>query len=382
VKRYKVALIHNIISPYRVPLFEELANQQSLELFVYYCSITDKNRKWNVIQSKKYNYRILPGSKIEFADKTFSFNPIILKELTINNYDAVIIGGNSDFTMQLAFLFSKMKRHPIILWSEGIESAQSLLGKMANPLTDAIIKKSDAIIVPGTQSREFHLKRGASPDNIFIAPNIIDNNSYMTKSKNYRNHSSRIKNELKLSHSRIILSVGQLIERKGVSYLLDAYYRLKKETEIDACLVIIGDGPLKGDLKRKCIERNIKDVYFLGWVSEEDKIKFYGISDLFVLPTLKDVWGLVVNEAMACGLPVISTNAAGCAIDMVVPGENGYIIESADIDQIFESMKKILLGDTIHMGINSQNRIIEHFSSQKAIEGFTSAIEFALANNI
>lgn len=376
MKPYKVALVHNIISPYRVPLFEELANQESLELFVYYCSIGIRDRKWDVIESNKYNYKVLPGLKLEFNDGIFNFNPTILKELIVNDYDIIIIGGYADFTTQLAFLFSKLKNIPIILWSEGTENAQSLLGKVMNPFTDTIIKNSDALIVPGSRSREFHIKRGANPDKIYTAPNIIDNNVYIAQSNSYRERSPRIKEELGLSHDRIILFVGRLTENKGVQYLLDAYKRLKDETSIDACLVIVGDGSFKEKLLEKCFKDDIEDVHFTGWLNGNEKIKYYSISDLFVLPTLSDLCPLVINEAMACSLPVITTDAAGCAIDQIVPGINGFIVKATDIDQLYFDMEKSLSdGLSRTMGINSLNRLIEYFSLPNAIEGFKSAIE-------
>lgn len=381
MKAYKVALIHNIISPYRVPLFEELANQDFLELFVYYCSIIDKNRKWDVIESDKYSYKILPGLKLEFKDMAFNFNPAILKELAINDYDIIIIGGCSDFTTQLVFLFSKLKNIPIILWSEGIESAQSLLGKVMNTLTDNVIKNSNALIVPGSRSREFHIKRGADPDKIYIVPNTIDNNFYIAQSNSYREVSPMIKEELGLSHDRIILFVGRLTENKGVHYLLDAYKRLKEETSIDVCLVIVGDGSFKGMLLEKCFKDDIKDVYFTGWLNGNEKIKYYSISDIFVLPTLKDLCPLVINEAMACSLPVITTDAAGCAVDQIVPGVNGFIVKATDVNQLYFNLERSLSDGFLRtMGTNSLNRLIKHFSMSNAIEGFKSAIESACIN--
>jgi glycosyltransferase involved in cell wall biosynthesis len=379
--KHKVALIHNIISPYRVPLFEELAKQESLELFVYYCSIKDTNRKWDVINSDKYHYKVLPGLKLEFKDMVYNLNLTILLELATTKYDVIIISGCTDFTMQVAFLFSKIKNIPVILWSEATESAQSPLGKLMNHLTDAIIKKSDALIVPGSLSREFHIKRGANPGKIYIAPNIINNNWYINQSNKYRKQSPGIKKDFGLPYDRIILFVGQLIERKGAQYLLRAFKKLKEQTRIDACLIIIGEGPLKEKLLEICCKEEISDVYFPGWVSENEKIKYYSISDLFVLPTLMDLCPLVINEAMACGLPVITTEAAGCAIDQIVPGINGFLIKAADVNQLYHSMEKSL-SDNISqtMGLNSLNRLKEYFNLPNAIEGFQSAIESAAPN--
>ena len=379
MKKYKVALIHNIISPYRIPLFEGLANHPFIDLFVYFCVKTHKERKWDVLESDRYNYEILSGIILEVTGSIhYHINPSIISKLIKGKCDVVIIGGSTDFTTQAAFITSKLLKTPTILWSEGIESAQSLLGKVINPLTKYIVRNVDAIIVPGTMSRDFHIKMGATPEKIFIAPNIVNNEMFIQKSSKFKKEKERFKQELNIQNEKIILFVGQLIKRKGVEYLIKAYKSLKGEYN-DVCLVIIGDGVLKKELEEICIKEDIKDVHFTGWVPEEQKIIYYSIAELFVLPTLKDVWGLVINEAMDCGLPVISTKAAGCVRDMIIPGENGFIVDVANVDQLCLVMKKIILDEELakKMGEKSLEIVESGFSLDKMVDGFTSAIEYA-----
>ena len=377
MKKYKVTLIHNIISPYRVPLFEGLSEHPSIDLFVYFCAKTHKERKWDILESDRYKYEILSGITLEIFGIKYHINPSIISKLIKGKYDVVIIGGNTDFTTQAAFIISKLLKTPTILWSEGIESAQSLLGKVISPLTKYIVRNVDAVVVAGTMSRDFNIKNGARQEKIFIAPNIVDNEMFIKQSLKSKKEKERFKQELNIQNKKIILFVGQLIKRKGVEYLLKAYKKIKNDYD-DVCLVVIGDGVLKNELEDICIKEHIKDVRFTGWVSEEQKIIYYSIADLFVLPTLEDVWGLVINEAMCCGLPVISTKAAGCAQDMIIPGENGFIVDAANIDQLYSSMKKIILDDEVakKMGEKSLEIIENRFSLSKMVNGFVSAIEY------
>ena len=377
MKKYKVALIHNIISPYRVPLFEGLANHPALYLFVYFCAKIHKERKWDILESDKYNYEVLPGVSIEFLGN--HINPSIISKLIKERYDVVITGGCTYFTAQAAFVTCKLLKIPVILWTEGIESAQSLLGTAISPLTKHITKNVDAVIVPGTKSRDFQIKMGASKGKIFIAPNIVDNKMFMQKSSKFKKEKERFKQDLNIQNEKIILFVGQLIKRKGVEYLIKAYKSLKDEYN-DVCLVIIGDGVLKKELEEICIKEDIKDVHFTGWVPEEQKIIYYSIAELFVLPTLEDLCPLVINEAMACGLPVISTKAAGCAVDMILPGKNGFVVDAADEKQLYSAMKKIILDDEFakKMGEGSSEIIKRRYSIDQAVNGFFSAIKYAI----
>lgn len=379
MEKYKVALIHNIISPYRVPLFEGLSNHPSIDLFVYFCAKTQKKRRWDVLENKNYRYEVLPGISLESSCITFHINPSIISRLIKEKYDAVIISGNPDFTTFLSFLTCRMFNIPIIWWSEGIESAQSSLGKLISPVIKHIVRNVDSVVVPGSLSRDFQVKIGSSYDKIFLAPNIVDNDMYIEKSLELKRNKAELKQKLGLNYSTIILYVGQLIERKGVDYLIDAYKYLKNEFE-DLCLVIIGDGNVKNNLEFICNQNGINDVHFKGWVSEEEKHIYYSISDVFVLPTLSDVWGLVINEAMCFGLPVVSTKAAGASWDMIISGKNGYVVEPANSEQLYSSIRTILLDKDLarKMGEKSLEIIKSEYTLRSMVNGFISAVKYSL----
>jgi hypothetical protein len=104
MKKYKVALIHNLISPYRVTLFEELAKNPTIDLFIYFTAISEKNRRCDVRQNYSFNYKILRGITLNLGKETFyHINPTIIKELIFNRYDVMISAGYSSFTNQIAF---------------------------------------------------------------------------------------------------------------------------------------------------------------------------------------------------------------------------------------------------------------------------------------
>ena len=378
-KKIKVAFIHNIISPYRVPLFEKLASNPKMDLDVYFCSKTHKERKWKILDSNKYNYEILKGVTVSCLNINYRINPTIILKLIRGKYDVVIICGNKDFTTQAAFIAAKITGIKVILWSEGIESARSLLGKVIEPITKYVVKKAEAIVVPGVMSKNFHVNLGAEPQKIFIAWDSIDNEKYFKKSPNFIKNKKPLKKALGLQNKKIILYVGQLIERKGLLYLIEAYQKLRGVRN-DICLVVVGSGSMKDKLENICKDRGLKDVHFMGWVSEEEKIKYYYISDLFVLPTLKDVWGLVANEAMACGLPIIATKAAGCSADMIISGENGFIVEEANTEQLYLAMKKILSNEKLakRMGRKSLEMIKNKFTIESMADSFANAIKFSM----
>ena len=379
VKKIKVALIHNIMSPYRVALFNQLAAVPQLALYIYFLASTDRSRKWEIPElSGKFTYKVLPGLTFNFRPNkdlfAYRINPSIAPELIRNNYDIIVSVGYASFTNHLAFLLCKIYKKPFILCSESTINEPSLLRSVSLPLIKFIVRHSDALIAYGTRAKEYLIHLGAASDKTFMAYNTVDTDFFKRESSKLRMKGRRLKGELGIENKSIILYVGQLIERKGIKYLLTAYSRLKRENDV-ACL-IVGDGPQRTELVDLCTRENIKDVFFVGYKQLKELPEYYVISDIFVLPSTQEVWGLVLNEAMACGLPVVTTDKVGASMDLVKDGVNGYVVEAGHVEQLYQAMRKILSSPELKlsMGNKSQDIIDASFGVEKANQGFTDAI--------
>jgi len=388
VKKYKVAWIQNIIAPYTRPFFERLSRHPSVDLSAYFCAKMHEERKnyWSIPESDKFNSTILPGITVDSWGIIYHINPAIIPKLIKGKYDVIVIGDCTNFTTQVAFIASKLLKTPVILhsegiksaqWFEGVKSIQWLLLKFVSLLRRYIIRRVNAIVVSGTMCRDFHLEQGAQAEKIFIAPDTVVMRRSCDRGSKFKGEKDEFKQKLSIKNKKVILYVGQLIRRKGVRYLIEAYGKLKRDYK-DVCLMLVGDGPLRIELEESCAKHQIKDVHFLGNKSYEELPKYYSMADIFVLPTLEDVWGLVVNEAMACGLPVITTKAAGCAVDLIVPGENGFIVDEANAGQLCSAMRKIISDETIarKMGKKSLEMVNNRWNIDENVNGVVSAIEY------
>lgn len=392
----KIALIHNIFTPYRFELFEKLSKHEYIdELSVFYCLENNDGRKWDLKyrleheyktlsnnknkDANEYKYKILPGYTFKFPLIKLphsTINPSIFNEIRYNKYDVIIIGGFTDMTTQLVYINCKIKKTPIVLWSELSGSYLFRHNKLYNPFIKFFVKNSDAIIVPGTQSKEYHLKMGASQDRIFISPNANNEQKYIDKMKDYKKNSSLIYRELSVSTTKNIIFVGRFIKRKGIDHLIKSFSYVKDEIE-DLGLILVGEGPEKDNLRVLCEDLGLKDVYFTGFVNEEKKIEYYSISSLFVLPSLWDLHPLVLPEAMACSLPIVSTTEVASVRDLIIEGENGYIINSGNTDQLSSAIKKIFLhNDITLMGKKSLQVLNEKCSLDIAVESIIATIKY------
>jgi glycosyltransferase involved in cell wall biosynthesis len=127
----------------------------------------------------------------------------------------------------------------------------------------------------------------------------------------------------------------------------------------------------------------VKNIKFIpSGLKLEELVKLYCAADAFVLPTLEDIWGFVINEAMACGLPVISTTASQAAREMIYPGRNGYIVKPACADQLYLALKAVVSNPTrmAYMKTEARKIVEKNFSVEATVKGFLDAIEHCLTS--
>lgn len=379
MQHLKLAIVHNTITPYRHPLFERLS--ENLDLIVYYCSFKHSFRKWDLWpRNYVYEYRLLPGIQLMASTDEVSFNPSIIKELITNRPDMLILSEYTSPTVWLAFAISKLLKIRLIYWTEGIKEPESFIGISSRPLRTLFAKTCSSIIVPGKLSRNYVISLGADATKVFVAPNVIDNEFFIKTAEEFRLHKEKLKGQLGFRNRTVCFYLGQLTKRKGVEYLLLAYSKLEQECG-NTALLIIGSGPEESDLKKLAVALNIKNVQFIGsGLSFKDIVKFFSIADIFVLPTLDDLWGFVINEAMACGLPILATLAAQAAQEMVHHGANGYVVREGDSEVLYTALKD-LVSDPVRreqMGNWSVEIAKHNFDVPSMVKGFLCAIQHSI----
>jgi glycosyltransferase involved in cell wall biosynthesis len=371
----KLAIVHSTIAPYRHPLFEMLS--QDLDLIVYYCSVKHSSRKWDLWpRNYDYKYKILPRIPLKTSIGIQSLNLSIIKELVLNKPHVLILSDYTDPTTCLALALAKLLKIPLIYWTEGIKEPQSFLGSITRPLRTLFIKKSDSIAVPGKLSKNYVFSLGADPEKVFIAPNTIDNELFVKLSEEFRPHKDELISQLGFEDHVVILYVGQLIKRKGVECLLYAYGKLEQD---NIALLVVGSGPLESRLKELAVSLKIKNVKFISsGLSLRDLVKLFSAADVFVLPTLQDLWGFVINEAMACRLPVIATHASQAAQEMIRYGENGYVVKEADSVELYNALENLICDSELRekMAKRSREIVEREFDVPHMVMGFLSAIKY------
>ena len=234
-----------------------------------------------------------------------------------------------------------------------------------------MITHSSAVIAHGKKHYKYFRKLGLAKEKIFVTGSV----SWITPTKKDYEMAEMLSNKFK---GRKILYVGGLVERKGVKYLIEAFAKLVKENG-DLHLWIVGDGPEKDPLidlvKRLGLEGKIT---FFGWIDHSRVAPFYLAADVFVLPSWNEPWGLVINEAMSVGKPVITTYEVGSCLDLVKDGINGFIVPPKNSTALYNAMKKIISSESLTKDMGEKSlKIVKSYTYERMALGFLRAILYA-----
>ena len=216
----------------------------------------------------------------------------------------IICGGYNYAASWEALLWARRHGVAFVLWSESNGQDARQGRAWVEFLKTYFLRHCDRFVVPGKASFEYLRSLGSPEASILTAPNAVDNSWFATQAENTRAHAAEFREKLGLP-SRFILFVGRLVPEKGIFDLLEAYAKLESGVRSEVGLVFAGDGVSKEKLAQQAKRISPGTVCFPGFAQREDLVALYALAETLVLPTHSEPWGLVVNEAMACGLPII-----------------------------------------------------------------------------
>ena len=248
-----------------------------------------------------------------------------------------------------------------------------------------LVKLNSAGLAGGTPHRDYLAQLGLAREKVFLGYDAVDNDYFQRKATEIRSQKSKIRNQLGLPEN-FFLASARFVEKKNLFRLIQAYGRYrtnaeKSKTEIWP-LVLIGDGELKAEIQKLISELGLETLIHLpGFKQYEELPAYFGLASAFVHASTTEQWGLVVNEAMASGLPVLVSHRCGCAADLVLPGVNGFQFDPVNVGELARLLEKISAKDfpLADFGAASQ-RIITKWGAEQFGRGLRDAVAAALKN--
>lgn len=341
----KTLILHNIISSnsvYKLNSYILSHKKEVGEVLVVFCSTSESNRKWKLNEKMKFRHKNLKsrGIKLKGQDLfTYFFSPRVFSHLNKFDPDRIIICGWDQFAYQAAFVWGGIKGKHVTLWSGSTVNEKSWRRIVTLPLVKFFVSLCDDYIAYGSMAKRYLISLGASSKKIEIFRNDVNGKYFSKEASRWRKRRKLQKSKLNIKTKYNFIYVGQFIKRKGIMNLVYSFGKFKENNK-DWGLVMCGYGQMGKRIKEYVEEHNIPDVYFLGTIEQYRLPQIYVVCDCLILPSKEEVWGLVVNEALYCGLKVIVSNKCGCAPDLVKPNVNGYVFDTEKKFDLIRHMEK------------------------------------------
>ncbi len=380
----KILIVHNQLwAHYKAIIFNELQklieqNSDSELLVVQIASIEKSRLDLGKLDTSihQYPYRLLHEGTLEEVGLWQKISGIH-KAIAVFKPNIVNLTGYYDLASWAILFYCKLKGIKTILSNEST-AGDHQRDKLKEAIKSFIIKQFDGYFNFGTLSKNYLLALGAKPQKMLVNRNCVDN---VALKNIYEQH---FHNRL-LSQKRFgvapqnFIFVGRLIDYKNLLNFLDSFAEAQNQIKTDWGVIILGDGEQKEVLKNLVEDKKIRNVSFQSGVSWQQVPEYLALSDVLVLPSYSEPWGLVVNEAMACGLPVLVSEKCGCAIDLVRNGENGYTFSPYNKSEMKTLLSKFMdnTQNLQAMGKVSQ-QIIQEYSpknvAKEMYEGYWSVL--------
>jgi 1,2-diacylglycerol 3-alpha-glucosyltransferase len=363
----RLVIITEIISPYRIPLFNALAKRREIGLHVIFLAETDPVlRQWKVYKEEiRFSFEVLPSWRKRIGGNHVLLNRGVTRALKTASPDLVLCGGYNYGASWQALLWCRRHGVPFVLWSESNVKDIRPGRRFVEFLKRQFLCRCDGFVVPGQSALQYLTTYNIPDARIFTAVNAVDNDFFASAASLARQHAVRLRRELDLP-ARYFVFAGRLVQEKGVFELMSAYSKLDETLRREVGLVFVGEGPYRQQLECGANHVSPGEVRFVGFAQRERLAVYYSLAESLILPTHTDPWGLVVNEAMACGLPIIVTDVAGCSTDLVSENWNGKIVPAKDVAALASAMDNVAanLEVAASMGRNSEKRIADYSPEQ------------------
>lgn len=331
----KILFLSNVPSPYRVDFFNELGKYCDLTVVFEKKTSDERDESWKKYLFTNFKGVFLKGKSVSVDS---AFCPGIIKFVKDKSYKEIICTNFTTPTGMLAVQYMKTHKIPYYLECDGGFPKN---GKgFKERIKKHFISGAKGYFSTGKYCDDYYLAYGAERSKLIRYPftsMYADEISEKTSTNTNRND-LREKNNIKEKY--IVTSVGRFSYAQGYGKGYDILLKLAEKMETIG-FYIIGDEPTEEFIHWKS-SKNLYNVHFLGYKSKKELSEYYKATDVFVLMTRGDVWGLVINEAMSYGLPVITSDKCGAGQELIKNGENGFIVPVDNISELEDRLNELL----------------------------------------
>jgi glycosyltransferase involved in cell wall biosynthesis len=389
-KKLRVAFLNTHPIQYFAPMYKELNRSKNLTVTALYLSdfsvrggldrAFDRELKWDLDLLDGYEARFVKGADKRDEPRGFMsvIAPKIWKEVRRGRYNALIVHGHTPIAHIIAVGAAKFARTPVFMRCEthsGLHRS-NVKAALRKPLLGAFYRLLDGVLAIGSANAAFYRAMGVPDGRIFLMPYAVDNARFLRGATMNPGERAETRRQLGVDDGApVILYASKFQRRKRPDDLIHAAARLD-QMGAHFHLALVGSGEMESELRALVSQLGLRKARFLGFVNQSALPKIYGASDMFVLPSQDEPWGLAINEAMCAGLPIIASREIGCVPDLVQDGRNGRLFDSGNIEGLVQALSEVLQSPALRKRMGgASHEIISRWGYEQCRIGLCHALE-------
>ena len=361
----KIVFVTNEPAPYRIPIFNKIAEMAGFNLHVVFCCNREPNRHWN-LPPFKFEHTFLRKRISTVKGRYIHNNLDVIPTLHRLAPDVIITSGFNP-THLYAFGYALLRGIPHIPMTDGTLDSEKTLSPVHRMVRRFVYARSRAFVWASLGGKRLYESYGILEDRSFQSCLCVDNAAYFQESPHETD-------EKKFD----FIFCGRIESVKNPLFALDVALELAHRIKRKVSILFVGTGSLEDEVKKTAaLYPDLLEATFNGFAKQNDLPALYRSARLFIFPTLWDPWGVVANEACAAGLPILVTPHAGVAGELVLDGENGFI-RDLDVDVWAERATLLLTQPDIYRKFSARSRsLVSRYTFDDASSGIVNACRFA-----
>jgi glycosyltransferase involved in cell wall biosynthesis len=346
MNRLTLAVLQACPTQFDGPLFREIARAGSLDLTVYYLDTdqTGQCMDQELGFAPNWDIPVTSGYRQVRCPQGFWRRLGFLRRECFSGgkYDLVIVPGYGRLDLALLAFLLRSQRLGMRLDTVSIYPESAGKTRLKRAVLKLLFPRYSAFHPVGSLSEGFLRALGISEDRIFRFPYAADNAYLRRASEEFRQRRNELLQDQQIPpHHFVVLGVLKFVPRENPMELLRAFHIFHQQYP-DSALILVGTGALEAEMRGYITAHGLSGaVRLVGYARYSELPKWYGISNVFVHPSVREPWGVSVNEAMACGLPVVASSLVGSSYDLIQDGVNGYQYPSGNAEALAECLAKI-----------------------------------------
>jgi len=383
---YKFGVLASHPIQYQAPLFRQLAQQIDLRVFFAHRQTAlgqaaagfNVEFEWDVDLLSGYEHHFLHNSAKHPCTSDFfgCDTPEIADEIRQGGFDAFLVTGWHLKSYWQAIHACRRQGVPVMVRGDSqLGTPRGRLKQWGKELIYPwVLQQFDACLYVGQKNKAYLEHYGVPAERLFFSPHCIDNDAFALRAQAVNRAGGRARLGISPGQTAVLF-VGKLLDGKRPLDMVLALRTLRGRG-MNVCGVFAGDGPLRAGLEAKGMEWNVP-LAFLGFRNQTELPEAYALAAVMVLPSDSETWGLVVNEALACGTPVVVSDAVGCAPDLVIEGQTGAVYPAGDAAALADALQKVLVEPPSGATIREK---IEAYSVLATAQGVLDAVSWVAEN--